>query len=137
MWIELGCLAGIVMRLPLAVSRRLPVPVVGTGATVPQEGSHKPPSNTGSLIVCYTLFGFGYILPATYLPAMARQLVDDPQVFGLAWPLFGTAAALSTVVVSWTMKRINRLSVWAASHFLMAIGVLLPCVCLLYTSRCV
>ena len=79
-------------------------------------------------MACYTLFGFGYILPATYLPALARQLVDDPQVFGLAWPLFGLAAAVSTIVVSWCLQNANRLRVWAASHLLMVVGVLLPCV---------
>jgi MFS family permease len=126
MWVELAFLAAIAALIPLAVSWRLPVPTIGTGAPVPQSSSRNPPSNTGGLIVCYTLFGFGYILPATYLPALARQLVDDPQVFGWAWPLFGTAAALSTVVVSWGLKKANPLSVWAASHLIMAIGVLLP-----------
>jgi MFS family permease len=38
------------------------------------------------------------------------------------------AAALSTVFVSLGLKKANRLRVWAASHFLMAIGVLLPAV---------
>jgi MFS family permease len=104
----------------------LPVPVIDTGTPASQSSSHNASSNTGGLIVCYTLFGFGYILPATYLPALARQLVDDPQVFGWAWPLFGIAAALSTVVVAWGLKKANRLSVWAASHVFMAIGVLLP-----------
>ena len=42
------------------------------------------------------MLGFGYILPATFLPVLAREVVDDPQVFGLAWPVFGIAAALST-----------------------------------------
>lgn len=126
MWIELGALAGLAMLVPLAVSRCLPAPAVSPGATVPQGASPKPPANTGGLIVCYTLFGFGYILPATYLPALARQLMDDPQVFGLAWPMFGMAAAVSTVFVAWRLKRVNRLNVWAASHLLMAIGVLMP-----------
>lgn len=126
MWIELAGLAAIVTLVPLAVSRSLSVPLLISGATTSQNGSHRPSSRTGGLIVCYTLFGFGYILPATYLPALARQLVDDPQVFGLAWPLFGTAAALSTVGVAWVLRRVNRLSVWAACHLLMAIGVLLP-----------
>jgi hypothetical protein len=86
------------------------------------------PARTTGLVICYTLFGFGYILPATYLPALARQLVDDPRVFGLAWPLFGAAAAISTVIASWRLGRANRLSVWAACHVLMALGVLLPAV---------
>ena len=125
MWIELGGLAGVAALFPLAVTRSLPAPAISAG-TAPQAAPHQPPTRTGGLIVCYTLFGFGYILPATYLPALARQLVDDPQVFGLAWPLFGTAAALSTIVVAWGLKKANRLSVWAASHLLMAIGVVLP-----------
>jgi MFS family permease len=86
------------------------------------------PAGTGGLVVCYTLFGFGYILPATYLPALARHLVDDPQVFGLAWPLFGLAAAVSTVVVSWRLAHANRLAVWAVCHVVMAAGVVLPAV---------
>jgi predicted MFS family arabinose efflux permease len=60
------------------------------------------------------------------LPALARQLVDDPQVFGLAWPLFGAAGAISTVLVSWRLGRVNRLALWAAASFAMAIGVMLP-----------
>jgi MFS family permease len=86
----------------------------------------KAPAPTVGLVVCYGLFGFGYILPATYLPALARQLVDDPQIFGWAWPVFGTAAAISTVVVSWGLKKFNRLDVWASSHWMMAVGVALP-----------
>ena len=30
------------------------------------------------LVLCYGAFGFGYIVPATFLPAMAQQLVPDP-----------------------------------------------------------
>jgi len=126
MWIELAGLAAIVTLVPLAVIRSLPAPALISGATAPQKASQQPSSRTGGLIVCYTLFGFGYILPATYLPALARELVDDPQVFGLAWPLFGAAAAVSTIGVAWGLRRVNRLSVWAACHLLMAIGVLLP-----------
>ena len=50
------------------------------------------------LAVGYGLFGFGYILPATFLPELARQLVPDPRLFGLAWPLWGLAATLSVLV---------------------------------------
>jgi hypothetical protein len=72
------------------------------------------------------LLGFGYILPATFLPALAREVVDDPQLLGLAWPVFGLAAALSTIAAARRFGRANRLRVWAASHLLMATGVVLP-----------
>jgi predicted MFS family arabinose efflux permease len=72
--------------------------------------------------------GFGYILPATFLPALARSVVDDPRLFGLAWPVFGAMAAVSTVLAGWLMRRASRLQVWAASQLLMGVGVLLPSV---------
>jgi MFS family permease len=78
------------------------------------------------LVLCYGLFGFGYILPATFLPAMARALVDDPQRFGLAWPLFGLAAGASTLLAAWGLHKIARLKLWAACHGMMALGALLP-----------
>jgi predicted MFS family arabinose efflux permease len=79
------------------------------------------------LVICYGVLGFGYILPATFLPALAREIVDDPRVFGLVWPAFGIAAALSTVASARCFGRANRLRVWACSHLVMAIGVILPC----------
>jgi MFS family permease len=136
-WGELAFLAAIAVLIPLAVSRylRAPQPRASTSAIQnPSHSSRPPPSPTRGLIICYTLFGFGYILPATYLPAIARDLVDDPQVFGLAWPLFGMAAALSTVVVSWGLKKTNPLRVWAVSHLLMGIGVLSPAIWTSLTS---
>lgn len=136
LWVDLAGLAAIVALLPLAVCLRLPVPPAPssaqmsaqTGAPARVHASAPAREGTIGLVVCYTLFGFGYILPATYLPALARQLVDDPRVFGLAWPLFGSAAAISTVLASWRLGRANRLSVWAGCHVLMALGVLLPAV---------
>jgi predicted MFS family arabinose efflux permease len=70
--------------------------------------------------------GFGYILPATFLPALARSVVDDPLWFGLAWPVFGATAAVSTILAGWLARRATRLQVWAASQLLMGVGVLLP-----------
>lgn len=130
MWVKLAILAGIAILIPLTVSRYLPAP--GTGPSTPQAArtpiAHPAHSGHAGLIISYSLFGFGYILPATYLPALAQQLVDDPRVFGWAWPVFGIAAALSTPVVAWGLKKANRLNVWASCHAIMAIGVLLPCI---------
>ncbi len=126
MWVELAALATMAVLISLAVSWRLPAPGIGTRASASEPPVSPARSGTMGIIFCYSLFGFGYILPATYLPELARQLVDDPQVFGWAWPLFGLAAALSTVVVARSLKHVSRLGLWAACHLCMGIGVLLP-----------
>ncbi|HEY2360635.1 MAG TPA: YbfB/YjiJ family MFS transporter [Candidatus Angelobacter sp.] len=134
LWIELAVMACVATSMPLIVSRHGPTSN-SNSKSVPASGvDHVAHSRTGGLVVCYSVFGFGYILPATYLPALARQLVDDPKVFGWAWPIFGIAAALSTVIASWGLQRFNRLQVWAASHLLMAAGVLLPSIWLSITG---
>ncbi|WP_167670848.1 YbfB/YjiJ family MFS transporter [Allopusillimonas ginsengisoli] len=78
------------------------------------------------LIFCYGCFGFGYILPATFLPAQARLLVSDPSIFGLAWPLFGLAAAASTLIMSRIRRNYSRRAMWVITQLVMALGVLIP-----------
>ncbi len=78
------------------------------------------------LALCYAALGFGYIIPATFLPAMARRYITDPAVFGWAWPVFGAAAALSTWAASRWLHAVDNRRLWAISYVLMAIGVALP-----------
>jgi predicted MFS family arabinose efflux permease len=78
------------------------------------------------LIVCYGMFGFGYIIPATFLPVMAKQALRDATVFGWSWPVFGAAAALSTLAVSAIVRHIGNRRLWSICHFVMAVGVALP-----------
>jgi len=106
---------------------RSPVPLplwAGVGDLRPCRSTSHPDVTLG-LTWCRRLLrvlGFGYILPATFLPALAREVVDDPHVFGLAWPVFGVAAALSTIATARRFGHANRLRVWAVSHLLMPPG---------------
>ena len=76
--------------------------------------------------LCYAALGFGYIIPATFLPAMAHRYISNPNVFGLAWPVFGAAAALSTWIAARWLRAVNNRRLWAGAYVLMAIGVGLP-----------
>jgi MFS family permease len=123
LWLELGALAALAVACSTPfVGRPLATSALVRSTSYP-EVTLGP--NTG-VVVCYGVLGFGYILPATFLPALAREVVDDPQLFGLAWPVFGVAAALSTIATARYFGHVNRLRVWAVSHLLMAAGVTLP-----------
>ena len=78
--------------------------------------------------LCYGIFGFGYIIPATFVPAMARVLVKDPSIFGWSWPVFGIAAGLSTLVAAATTRFFGNRRLWAMSQLVMALGVSAPVV---------
>jgi hypothetical protein len=97
LWLELGALAALAVACSSPfVGRPLKTSALARSTSHPDVtlGPH-----TG-VVVCYGVLGFGYILPATFLPALAREVVDDPQLFGLAWPVFGVAAALSTIATA-------------------------------------
>lgn len=80
------------------------------------------------LVICYGLYGFGYILPATYLPAQARMLLADHWVYGVAWPIFGMAAIGATLVAGLLSHRMGRLPTWIGAHLVMATGLVVPVV---------
>jgi len=78
------------------------------------------------LMACYGALGFGYIIPATYLPDMAHRYITDPLVFGLAWPVFGAASALSTWIAARWLAHVDDRKLWSICYLLMMAGVALP-----------
>ena len=126
LWWQLGGVAFVLACGVLGLLRRLPAPVAPAAA--PPASRPGSDSVSRGLVACYAVLGFGYILPATFLPVMARSLVPDPSVFGLAWPVFGATAAASTLLAARVLRRASRLQVWSWSHALMGLGVLLPSV---------
>jgi hypothetical protein len=123
-WLLLGaCSAAVAILCWTALDR-------GTPVAAPSSDAPRAPlsASTVRLVLAYGAFGFGYIVPATFLPAAARQLVPDPAVFAWTWPVFGLAAAVSTVAVSRSWRDVPPRRTWAAAQVVMAAGVLLPAV---------
>jgi predicted MFS family arabinose efflux permease len=121
-WIALGVTG---VAVTIAVWR-----VLGDeGASESERASAALPHETISnwrLVFCYGAFGLGYIIPATFLPVMAKQVIADAGWFAWAWPLFGAAATISTVLGARLARRFSDRNVWIASNVAMAIGILVP-----------
>lgn len=126
LWLELGLVAGLGALLVWSLSRGQGTEAAGIGEREAAAVVRRPRNGQAALVLCYGVFGFGYIVPATFLPAMARELASDPKVFGLTWPLFGLAAALSVAAVARWSKRVPRQRLWAAAQGVMALGTGLP-----------
>jgi len=122
-WIGLGMIA---LAGTAAIWR-----VFGAGAPAEDAGPSTAPGRLWNadavrLVICYGAFGFGYIIPGTFLPVMARRVIQDPLVFGWSWPVFGAAAALSPLGATVGGRLIGNRRLWIAGHVIMALGVGLP-----------
>jgi MFS family permease len=78
------------------------------------------------LALCYGAFGMAYIVPATFLPVMAKAALGESTLFRWAWPIFGAASLISTIAAGRWQARIGNRRLWQVSHVAMAIGVVLP-----------
>jgi predicted MFS family arabinose efflux permease len=121
-WIVLGLVAAALaasLWRPLAAE---PVPAVRAAAQTPRA----LPRRAVMAAVCYAAFGFGYIIPATFLPALARGYIDSPAMFGMVWPVFGVAAALSTFAGARLGRALSPRQLWMRAKWVLALGVLAP-----------
>jgi MFS family permease len=119
-WLALGTLS--------LVATAAVWPVFTPGSATPLAGGRGRPrwsADRVRLVICYGAFGFGYIIPGTFLPSMARQIISDPVVFGWAWPLFGAAAALSTLAAAGAARSVGYRRLLVLSQ-LVALPVVRP-----------
>ena len=119
-WLLLGSVAIVVTVLLWPVFR------LAGGAERRTRATGRWTWEEARLVAAYGAYGLGYIIPATFLPVMAREAVRDPALFGWAWPVFGAAAMLSALGVALLAGRYSNRAVWIASHLVMALGVAAP-----------
>ena len=138
LWQYLGMIALLATLLVTFLLAKINSQFASTAAAKAHPSKASPTDPTTSIIpaklklanvlTAYGLFGFGYILPATFLPQIAKQWLSG-QSYLLIWPFFGLAAALSVVLSQGLQRRYNNVSllgVWRVSQIIMAVGTLLP-----------
>ena len=126
-WIVLGLLS-IVLAVVIWPAFRGAAAAPATSAPTATDRGIVWDRESLRLTFCYGAFGFGYIIPATFVPALAKQVIRDPNVFGWSWPLFGAAAMASTLVSATLRSFITSRRLWITCHLVMAFGVALPVV---------
>src|SRR6202140_2328875 len=119
LWIGSGSLA----MLAAICAALLIRPVDNVGAQPKPAISSAPPSGIGAMIVSYGLFGFGYVITATFLVAIVRLTPEIRVLEPWVWTLFGLAAIPSVTVWGWVARRIGILNASAAACAIEALGV--------------
>jgi MFS family permease len=68
------------------------------------------------LIAAYGLFGFGYVITATFIVAMVRSLPDAQMIEPFVWLVVGIFAIPSVAAWSWSLPRAClKLGVWCSA----------------------
>ena len=103
-------------------------PVINTESSVPNV---RVPTSLASrwqmfwLAIAYGLDGLGYIITATFLPVIARQVMPGSAWLDLFWPLFGLAVIAGALLSIRISLKVDLRYVLAASYMMQAIGVIL------------
>lgn len=121
LWLAAGLLSAAAATLPAVVLRQPRVRSVGA---VPARDATLP-RGLASLSACHALFGFGYVVTATFLVAMVRLSPAARSLEPVAWLAVGLAAAPSTLAWNWVAARNGVRTAYAAACCLEAAGVLL------------
>jgi predicted MFS family arabinose efflux permease len=127
-WDELWVYSGLVSLLALAAVYWL----------VPREAEAKPSSarardhGTGrrvtALITAYGLFGFGYVITATFISTMVRDSSDLRPIEPVIWLVVGLAAVPSVALWAWIGRRVGDDRAFAGACLVEAVGVALSAV---------
>lgn len=96
---------------------------VANGVTTPTSFASR--WHMGWLAVAYGLDGLGYIITATFLPVIARQVMPGSAWLDLFWPLFGLAVIAGAILSTRISLRGDLRYVLAASYMLQAAGVII------------
>ena len=120
LWLASGALSFVAVVAAAALLPTLPSPAMQTAATA----SAVADASLRRLIAAYGLFGFGYIITATFLVAIVRSTPAIQAQEPVIWIVFGIAAAPS--VAFWTLlaSRFGIQAAFAMACIVEALGVL-------------
>lgn len=118
-----GIYAVLAAVLVAAICRNLPrTGALHRAGQVPAPLTLTP--NLRRLVLSYSLAGFGYILPATFLSQMAAARFPGSALAQLVWPVFGGAAMLGIVIGIVTRRTGQAHARLAITLWAQALGVL-------------
>ncbi|MEH6547639.1 MAG: YbfB/YjiJ family MFS transporter [Sneathiella sp.] len=119
MWIWSGAIS-LVLVIPVYFLIPSPPP-----QDVPQQVSGKPVFSRPlkALIVAYFLLGFGYIITATFISVLVKQVPELQWMQSIVWLVVGVAAIPSVAFWTWLGVKIGSSYTYAIACIVLAIGV--------------
>jgi predicted MFS family arabinose efflux permease len=120
LWLASG---GLTFLALLATAMLLPDGVVPT-AQASGQTSHGTDARLHRLVIAYGLFGFGYVITATFLVAIVRATPTIRAMEPVIWVVFGVAAAPSVALWTRIATPLGISATFATACIVEAAGVL-------------
>lgn len=125
-WIANAVAATIIVALVVLL---LPAPSAAAPPTAaPQGKSARLSPALAAIVVSYGLFGFGYVITATFLVAIVRETAALNPLEPYAWGVVGLAGAASIVFWPWVAQRTSDIAAYCWACLAEATGVALSVV---------
>ncbi len=125
MWGGLGLVSVLALAWSWTVLRRLENTHVATGVPAPAANPQVARAALTRLVVAYGLFGFGYVVTATFIVAIARRLESAVLLEPLTWVVVGLLAAPSVALWQHLARRSGIFTALRVAFAVEACGVLL------------
>ena len=104
-----------------------PAPVAAASATAASAANTTHPrSHAGEkalLALAYGLAGFGYIITATFLPVIARDVLPGSFWLDLFWPILGVGVMVGAFLSTRIPLHLDRRMLLAACYLMQAAGI--------------
>jgi predicted MFS family arabinose efflux permease len=121
MWLTSGAVA---FLGAVAVAVLLPAPQAASPVSRQPAGVRPRDPRLWRITIAYGLFGFGYVITATFLVAIVRATPAVRELEPIIWILVGLAAAPSVVVWTRLGRRIGTQAAFAAAAMTEAAGII-------------
>lgn len=121
-WRALWLASGAVALVALAI-----VPVLVPDKVEPPRAPAATRRRNGglaALVVAYGLFGFGYVITATFLVTIVRASAPLQPLEPIVWIVVGVTAVPSVALWTWAARRLGDARAFACACVLEALGVL-------------
>ncbi len=119
-WLASGALS--ILALGLVAALGPATPEAEAAAPGPQAGN-RPQGRLTALIVAYGLFGFGYVITATFISTLVRAAPELQPIEPLVWLVVGLSAIPSVALWTWIGRHLGNHRGFAIACLLEAAGV--------------
>ena len=121
LWLASGGAAAVTIPLTAWLVPDLGAPPARPAHIRPPGARYAP--GLGRLALCHGLFGFGYVITATFLVAAVRAAPGARPLEPAVWLVVGLAALPSTAAWSWIGRRLGLWRAYALACLIEALGV--------------